>query len=110
MPEHCDCNRKLLTVTGSLAGRRKSSSVEEKQKWEPAEGNVSTLCRIIVGCWNSTGKPLPFFFFSPSLSCCYTNTQLCRNIQASQVTVIHMEMLSDQMTSQAGIYTEEQFN
>lgn len=94
----CDCDRKL----------RKSSSVSGKQKLEPPEENVFSLSRTIVGCWNTALKSLQLFFFF--LLFAVTNARLCRNIQASQVTVIDVEMLLDQVTPELKLGWAEVLN
>lgn len=43
-------------------------------------------------------KDSAFFFYPPSLSSCFTNTRLCRNIWGIGDAVLHAEMFLDQMT------------
>lgn len=99
-----DCDRKLLTAADSqqCAIAQKEQLCVGKAEMGGSKGECFHSVQNNSWLPEQHWKASAFFFsYSPSLSRCYTNTQLCRNIWAIQVTVMHMEMLSDQMTSQS---------
>lgn len=99
-----DIHKKTLTVTGSFwqqLAHYQHATVQKEPLWLGKAEVGANRGECVQSLQNNTRSRLLeqhwkvsayfFFFFSSSslLSCCYTNAQLCRNIQASQVTMKH---------------------